>query len=312
MRILITGGFGFIGGRLATHLHQAGHDIVLASRTSNMPPEWLPQAEVVISSWNDEQSLDLMCSDVDVVIHAAGMNAQDSVSDPVAALDFNGLATSRLVSTAIRTGVKRFIYLSTAHVYNSPLVGKITEDTCPRNLHPYATSHLAGENVVLAANHSGKIEGIVTRLSNAFGSPADEKADCWTLLINDLCKQAVTTKKMIMKSSGLQRRNFVPITDIARAIDYLMNLNIEKIGEGLFNLGGDWTPTISMVAPIIQKRCKNICGFEPEIILPDSNMGEVVGDLDYGIDRLNQIGFQLKTNKLNEIDHLLKFCIDKF
>jgi UDP-glucose 4-epimerase len=144
MRILVIGGFGFVGGRVAKHLHRAGYSIVLGTRQAYSSPEWLRQAEVVQLHWHDAAALERSCRGVDVVIHAAGMNAQDCAADPVSALEFNGLATARLLAAAIRAGVQRFIYLSTAHVYASPLVGTITENTCPRNLHPYATSHLGG------------------------------------------------------------------------------------------------------------------------------------------------------------------------
>jgi UDP-glucose 4-epimerase len=158
-KILITGGMGYVGGRLAVHLAQAGHQIVLGSRNASSPPVWLPQAEVLQIAWGDAGALEQSCDGVDVVIHAAGMNAQDCAADPAAALGFNGVATARLVAAACRAGVQRFIYLSTAHVYASPLVGAITEETCPRNMHPYATSHIAGEHAVLYANQHKQIRG---------------------------------------------------------------------------------------------------------------------------------------------------------
>ena len=155
MRILIAGGFGFVGGRLAEHFLQAGHQIVLGSRNESNPPDWLPQAEVAQIKWNDDCDLESSCEGVDVIIHAAGMNVQDCAADPATALDFNGVATANLVEAASRAGVKKFIYLSTAHIYASLLVSTITEETLPRNLHPYATSHLAGEHAVLSASSRG-------------------------------------------------------------------------------------------------------------------------------------------------------------
>ena len=136
MRILITGGFGFVGGRLAVHLAQAGHQVLIGSRNESNPPDWLPQAEVAQIKCNDDCFIESSWEGVDVIIHAAGMNAQDCAADPVAALDVNGVATARLVEAASRAGVKKFIYLSTAHIYASLLVGTITEETLPRN--PYA------------------------------------------------------------------------------------------------------------------------------------------------------------------------------
>jgi UDP-glucose 4-epimerase len=155
-RVLITGGFGFVGGRLATYLAQKGHHVILGSRITSISPAWLPHAEVIQIDWDDEVALEHICSQVDVVIHAAGMNTQDSTADPIAALAFNGLATARLVTAACWKGVQQFIYLSTAHVYANPLVGVITEESCPRNLHPYATSHLAGEQEVLGLEVCGQ------------------------------------------------------------------------------------------------------------------------------------------------------------
>jgi len=129
-----------------------------------------------------------------VVILAAGMNAQDCLANPVAALDFNGVAIARFVGAAARAGVKRCIYLSAAHVYASPRVGNISEETCPKNLHPYATSHLSGEYAVLAANDRREMQGFVLRLSNAFGPPTSREVKCWSLVTNDLCRQAIEKK----------------------------------------------------------------------------------------------------------------------
>ncbi|SVE58312.1 uncharacterized protein METZ01_LOCUS511166, partial [marine metagenome] len=127
MRILITGGFGYIGAKLAAYLFQNGHHVVLGSQRVLTSPNWLPQTEVVNTIWEDEKALTKICQGVDAIIHAAGMNAQDCSSDPVSALRFNGLATSRILRSAIHAGISRFIYLSTAHVYGDPLIGVIDE-----------------------------------------------------------------------------------------------------------------------------------------------------------------------------------------
>jgi UDP-glucose 4-epimerase len=95
MHILITGGFGFVGGRIAMHLGQLGHQIILGTRHSIASPDWLPQAEVSKIVWDDEVVLERSCEGVDLIIHAAGMNAKDCNTDPVSALAFNGLATAR-------------------------------------------------------------------------------------------------------------------------------------------------------------------------------------------------------------------------
>ncbi len=268
MRILITGGFGYIGGRLGQYLHGLGHEVVLGTRKSGQTPFWLPQAEVVQTHWHDDQALVNICNGADVVVHAAGMNARDCAVDPVKALEFNGLGTARLVKASIKAKVSRFVYLSTAHVYASPLVGDITEHTCPRNLHPYATSHLAGENVVCYAANQGLIDGLVLRLSNAYGKPAHPDANCWTLLVNDLCRQAVERSKLVLRTRGLDFRDFLPVS---RACDLIGRLVFEYAGifeQSVLNIGSGKSEQVKIMAEKVQERCVKVLGFKPRLMRP--------------------------------------------
>lgn len=313
MKLLITGGFGYLGGRLAQFFgEQGGYEILLGTRHQAEQPSWLPHAKVVQTQWDSPASLEESCSGVEAVIHLAGMNAQDCSTDPVAALEFNGVATARLLHAAIRQKVKRFIYLSTAHVYGSPLTGVIAEETCPVSLHPYATSHRAGEDVVRGAHQRGEIEGMVIRLANAYGAPAHKDANCWTLLVNDLCRQAATTRHMTLKSAGVQRRNFVPLSEVCRAIGHLLHLPGQNLGKGLFNVGGEWSPTILEMACLVQDRCGVTLGFQPILTRIPPQFGEVAAELDYRLDVLHQTGFRPSSDRVAEIDRLLEFCKASF
>jgi UDP-glucose 4-epimerase len=312
MRILITGGFGFVGGRLAVHLAQAGHQIILGSRHSIASPDWLPQAEVLQIPWNDERLLEHTCNGIDVIIHAAGMNAQDCTADPVSALAFNGVATARLAAAASRVGVQRFIYLSTAHVYASPLVGTISEATCPRNLHSYATSHLAGELAVLRSSQSAVMHGIVLRLSNAYGAPMHKDVNCWMLLVNDLCRQAVQTHKLVLQSSGLQHRDFISLNEVCCMVEQIIDL-VEIKQVNVFNVGKGLSQSVLEMAQSIQLCCTEVLGFQPELQYRQSGEGETAPTLTYRSDYLASLGIQSKRldNKL-EINKLLLFCQSAF
>ena len=312
MNILITGGFGYLGGRLAQYLDQAGHDIYLGTRLNSVSPAWLPQANVVQIDWGMSGQLDKICSQMDVVVHAAGMNAKDCLASPDAALAFNGGCTERLLHAAIRQQVKQFIYLSTAHVYASPLAGSITENTVLNNSHPYATSHRAGEACVLKALELNQIDGLVLRLSNAFGAPTGTHVNCWSLMTNDLCKQAVIGRKMILNSTGTQRRDFVPLTDVCQAIKHLLDLSAHEKKQFLYNIGGQWAPTLWEMACLIQARCEVTLGFCPSLsrILPQLEEPEI--SLEYQLDTLFATGFRLRADPTSEIDDLLLFCDEMF
>ena len=313
MRILITGGFGFVGGRLAVYLAQAGHQVILGTRHSTTSPDWLPQAEVAKIAWADAVALERSCDGVEVIIQAAGMNAKDCAADPIAGLSFNGLATARLVAAANQARVKQFIYLSTAQVYDNRLVGTITEDTCPRNLHPYATSHLAGELAVLSAHSRGELQGITLRLSNAFGSPTHKDVNCWMLLVNDLCKQAVQTGKLLLHSSGLQQRDFVSLTDVCQVIEKLVLGHTKLKQANIFNVGASVSQSVLAMANLIQQRCAKVLGFTPELQHKQNGVDEQYAAFTYRTDNLNTLGISCKSQiNTEEIDKLLQFCQTTF
>ena len=311
--VMITGGFGFLGGRIAGHLQEAGHTVILGSRQAADAPEWLPGAQVVRLLWEDVAALERACQGVDTIVHAAGMSAQDCATDPVAALAFNGVATARLVAAANRAGVQRFIYLSTAHVYGRPLMGTITEETCPRNLHPYATSHLAGEHAILSANQRGQIEGIVLRLSNAFGAPVHKDVNCWMLLVNDLCKQAVQTRKLVLQTSGLQQCDFIGMTEVCRVTEHLAVGNGSSTQPSIFNVGSGVSQSVLAMAQSIQQRCAQVLGFESVLQRVQGEADEPPPMLSYRVDNLAALGIKSESlENLAEIDSLLRFCQSTF
>lgn len=312
-RILITGGFGYIGGRVAQTLARLPDThVVLGSRLPHSRPTWLPAAETVTTPWRDLGQLRKACSGIDTILHLAAMNENDAALDPVGALEMNAVATARLLEAAKAETVDRFVYLSTAHVYGTPLVGRIDETTCPRPTHPYATSHRAAEDVVLAAHEAGILIGLVLRLSNSFGAPVHSATNRWTLLVNDLCRQATTAGKLMLRSSGLQRRDFITLTDVSGAIAHLTRLPPNVLGDGIFNVGGEWAPTIIEMAVLVAKRCEVVLGFRPEISRPDPSISEGTQTLDYRIDRLKTSGFLHEKNIDAEIDATLLFCRQVF
>lgn len=313
MRILITGGFGYIGGRLAQFLDSSGNNnIILGTRKNNIKPGWLPNSEVLTINWASSDSLSQICNGVDVVIHLASMNAQESNHNPMMALEFNLMASARLLHAAVEQKVKKFIYFSTAHVYDSHLIGDINEGSLTKSLEPYATTHRAAEDVVLAAHASRAIECVVIRLSNSFGAPAHADVDCWTLLVNDLCKQLFSNNKMVLRSSGLQRRDFITMTDVCRATLHLMNYDVNLFSRPLFNLGGAWSPSVWEMTKIISQIYFEEYGVQPKLIRKEPSVDEKYPNLIYNIELLKSTGFTPEAFYEREIRDLLKFCKKSF
>jgi UDP-glucose 4-epimerase len=306
-RVLITGGFGYLGSRIAQHLVGAGQwQVLLGTRRATPAIDWLARATAVETVWHSEDSLRNACASVTAIIHLAGMNAAECAAAPLEALDFNAVGTARLLRAAVAAEVKRFIYVSTAHVYASPLRGVITETTPPTNLHPYATSHRAAEDCVRFMHQCKRLEGVVVRLSNTFGVTANPAANCWTLLINDLCRQAVETGTLVLHSSGRQRRDFITAADMCRAMEHLLELDAASLGEGLFNVGGAWTPTVLEMAERVASCAERLNGSRPRIVRPQLAAAEPDSSLDFRIDRLAASGFALAGNADAEISATLR------
>ena len=316
MKVLITGGWGFLGGRLAQALvSKGGYELLLGSRKEmRHPPSWLPEAEVVQTLWKSITNLRGICKDVDVILHLAAMNARDCLVTPRAAHEFNAIATESLLEAAVHSGVKRFIYLSTAHVYGTPISGVITEESPTAPVGPYATSKLAGEEAVRVAHKQGDIEGIVVRLSNSYGVPAHSQADCWMLLVNHLCRQAVSTNRMILHSSGLQQRDFIPLGDACSVITDLVSLPTSRIGNGVFNLGGGWSPTVLEMTELLRQRLHLVTGRWAEIRREAKGSTTISASLDYQMNNLLAAGLRVgDAQNINpEIDNLIRFCISHF
>ena len=312
MKILITGGLGFIGGRLGIHLFENGHEIVLGTRKNINPPVWLPAASMKMMDWESDDSLNEACLDIDLVIHAAGMNASDCELNPVAALNFHGNATSKILTAAVNNGVKTFFYLSSAHVYSSPLQGLIDENSIPRNPHPYATSHLEGEKHTREAKEKGLINSTVLRLSNAYGAPTSPDVNCWRLLVNDLCMQATISKQLRLSTSGEAQRNFITLSDVCNVIRELIYKSENQILPLTLNIGNTHSSTVHEMAVLVQYRCEVILGFRPDILVNTDKSSQNYISFDFKSLHSNLFENEIKNNSNSEIDELINFCKKHF
>lgn len=312
-RILITGGFGYLGGRIATHLAKGNlYTLILSSRKEQSAPGWLPAAETICLDYLHSESMVSAMEGVNAVIHLAAMNENECVTDPARAVVVNTLGTRNVLEASIDGRVDQFIYFSTAHVYGAPLMGHITEETLPKPVHPYAITHHGAEDFVLAANRYKKIKGTVIRLSNGFGVPTHPEVDRWTLLVNDLCRQLAQTGKMQLLSSGVQKRDFITLEDIGRAVAHLLELPQDASQDGLFNLGGQSSFSVWEIAQRIAVRCKRVLGFAPEIIRPTSGEDEIADPLFFDSNKFRNTGFIWEGDMDKEIDETLQMSARYF
>ena len=309
MRILVTGSSGYIGGRIVQYLNSKNYQLRCASR-SNQPSS--DNIESIILDWDSMEDLVDACCDVDIIVHASGMNAQESSNNVEGAYLVNAIYTARLIKAAIQQKVARIIYFSTAHVYSSPLVGEISEATCTKSLHPYAASHKAAEDIIRYEVERNNIEGIIFRLTNSFGSPVSKDANCWMLFMNDICRQAISSGTITIRSGASSKRDFIPLTEVCRITESFFRIPYEKLAGNIINIGAGQSISLLEMAKLVAERMKILSGSEIEILTSSSNTNpeplvihtQKLNDLELTFD------WQLSANK--EVDQLISFCLSAF
>lgn len=303
--ILITGGSGYLGGRLAEFLSNAQIKkiAITARKESKALRKRLPNCDVRILDITKPDNIKKALTDITDVIHLISLNAKDSAESPELAEKINAYGTLDLIKTSIDSGVKRFIYISTAHVYGAPLVGEINEMTPALASHPYATSHLQAEKYIKKAAVSTKTKFTILRLSNAIGSPIMKDTDCWMLVVNDICKQIVTSQTMRFSSQRTIERDYISIEEICRIISHILCDETNNF-QGVYNFGSGKSISLENLANLISERAKVILGIDVRIYFPNQT-SVPTKPLSYSISKIQREGITISNSLNNEIDKLL-------
>ncbi|MFQ5714756.1 MAG: NAD-dependent epimerase/dehydratase family protein [Candidatus Scalinduaceae bacterium] len=312
--ILITGGLGYIGGRVATYLKEEPNlNIFLTTRNKNRKlPSWTEKFTILQMNVMDVASIADCLKDrsIDVIIHLAALNELESKKDPELALEVNTKGTYKLLNTANIYNVNRFIFFSTFHVYGDISDTVITENTPTRPFHPYAITHRAAEDFVNYFNHYQSMKTLIFRMSNGYGYPMDINVDRWTLVFNDICRQAVANGEIILKSSGKQYRDFISLHDVAKAVYYFIFVIPDEWRDGIYNLGGSCAMSILDVAQEISDVYKAKYKKDIKEIRATSNKNSSIipKPVKYSIEKIAGTGFSLKGDMIYEIERTMDLC----
>src|SRR5881628_112933 len=178
LRILVTGGTGFIGGHVAGRLTADGHVVTILSRARSLP-DWTPRSvKVCVGDLADSASLRAACADQDAVVHAAGFVGAGGTWAAYRRVNVTG--TRLLLRAAVASGVPRLIHLSSLVVHAEPRGGEVIREASPLLRHVaswnhYARSKLFAERIVHRAAVTGRIATVVIRPGLVLG-PRDR----WT------------------------------------------------------------------------------------------------------------------------------------
>lgn len=217
-KTLVTGGAGFIGSHVVDLLVAQGHRVVILDDLSTGRREYIhPDTEFIqvdISSPRVKGVIER--HDLDAVIHLAAQPAvAPSIQDPLFDCRVNILGTLNLLGSCARNKVRRFVYASTAAVYGEPGQLPLTESapTCPRS--PYGLSKLTAERYLRLYHDLFGLETVTLRYGNVYGPRQSTIGEAGVICL--FITQMLRGEQPVIHGDGLQTRDFVYVSDIARA-----------------------------------------------------------------------------------------------
>lgn len=289
-RVLLTGGTGYIGQYMAQMLKRQGHSVVITSRKKESRIADMENRHMELF---DIDSIRYVCKDIDIVIHMANLDEALIKDMPLEAFLANSYATRELFLDAVRCGVKKFIYLSTFHVYGME-EGTIDERTLPDPKTDYALSHYFAEQYLRQLSKDSICKVAVARLTNGIGLPL-KGVQKWYLVFNDFCRTAYHDQKIVMKSNGLPIRDFIPIRDVVKAIGKIVDFPLESQNKyEIYNISNEATYSIREVAYKVKEQFEKRYEKEIKMQIPEVTQEQIdaVKPLFVSSQKLRSLGWK--------------------
>ncbi|MBC7585135.1 MAG: UDP-glucose 4-epimerase GalE [Tardiphaga sp.] len=240
MTILVTGGAGYIGSHMVHTLVEAGESVIVIDNLSTGFSQYLPEGvPLFIGDVADENLVEgvIAAHGVDAIIHFAGsIVVPESMRDPLSYYRNNTMTTRNLLNVAVKTGVRRFIFSSTAAVYGNPDKTPVAEDAPTRPLSPYGSSKLMTEIMLHDIAPAYGMDFVVLRYFNVAGADPLGRTGLATVGATHLLKMAVeaaTGQRSKIDVFGTDYptpdgsciRDFIHVSDLVEAhraaLDYL-------------------------------------------------------------------------------------------
>jgi nucleoside-diphosphate-sugar epimerase len=283
MRILVTGGAGFIGSHIVEHFQGKAEVRVL----DNLRSGYLKNldgfdVEFIEGDIRDRAIVKKAMQGVDYVFHMAAMiSVPESMDKPIECVDLNVNGLLVVLEEAAEAGVKKLCFSTSAAIYgDNPTVPK-REAMYPEPKSPYAITKLDGEYYCNMFTQEGRLETACLRYFNVFG-PRQDPNSAYAAAVPIFTAKAVANEPITIFGDGEQTRDFIFVKDIVAANVFMA----ENKFTGVYNIAYGAKITINNLVDTI----KNITGSNSEV----KHLPERAGDVKHSmaaVDKLNETGF---------------------
>ncbi len=273
MRILVTGGAGFIGSHLVRWLVEQGHEVRVLDNFSTGNPQLLGSAlksiELIEGDIRNQQTVHKAATGVELIFHLAALvSVVESIEDPLRTQEINSTGTLKVLQAAHKAGVGRVVQASSCAVYGNNERLPVSEMELPQPLSPYATTKLSAEYSGKLYTHLYNVETVALRFFNVYG-PRQDPASPYAAVIPRFIEALTAGKQPTIYGDGKQSRDFIFVGDIVRAL--WTAATTPGIGGEVFNVGSGKNWSILELALMIGK----ILGINVEPNFLPARVGEV-------------------------------------
>jgi UDP-glucose 4-epimerase len=300
MKILVTGGAGFIGSHIVEHFQGRAEIRVLDNLRSGSRHNLTGfEHEFIEASILDRDAVRRAMNGVDFVFHLAAMvSVPESMLNPVACNEINTSGTLVVLEEAARAKVKKLVFSSSAAIYgDNPTVPKI-ETMLPEPKSPYAISKLDGEFYCRMFSDERQLPTACLRYFNVFGPRQNPKSQ-YAAAVPIFIDHALKGQTLTIYGDGERTRDFVFVKDIVAANVFFV---MESKATGVFNVACGKQITINELAKVI---CR-LTGAHAKIQHAPERLGDVKHSLA-SIDKIREAGFTPKENFENSLKNTMHF-----
>jgi UDP-glucose 4-epimerase len=246
MRVLITGGAGFIGSHLALALQKRAAVRILDNlRTGDLRRLEGRNVDFVKASVLDTAAVRSAVSGTDVVFHLAAMvGVQESMDNPRGCIETNVIGTLNVLEAAAEAGVHKLVFASSAAIYGDDPLVPTSETAPPRPKSPYAMAKLDGEFLCEMFLREERLKTAALRFFNVFGLGQDPTSP-YAAAIPTFLRRATCGEEVTIFGDGEQTRDFVYVEDVVSSLLFIAeNSNL----TGAYNCGYGHQITINEIA----------------------------------------------------------------
>jgi len=250
MRVLVTGGAGFLGAHLSNRLHKAGHAVrVLDNLSSGDPTTLDPGINFNRGDVRDIPKIWALLNGVDVVFHLAALvSVPASILYPRDYNDVNVGGTVALLEACRDVGVRRVVLASSATVYGAQGVQPVSEQLYPNPDVPYAVSKLAAERYLFTMGRHEQFETVALRIFNAYG-PGQQLPPAHAPVVPQFVHHIIGRGSVVVFGDGSQTRDFVYVGDVVDAL--LSAGTAPNVDQQVINVGSGVETSIDQLVQAI-------------------------------------------------------------